>query len=178
MSSTITSITSRRRDYTWVRRAACADSPQPDLFYPSAGETAKNQAAKALCSACPVSDECLTEALETNDRHGIRAGLDQNERLALHKLNTNGRWEEDRVVAALHGRPVSLSRSERDSVGVVAAILDLDPRIWAPVLDIGRTRALTRLREARAQLEKQPFLLRREQRIAAQFNPEPAAVAA
>ncbi|MGK4581711.1 WhiB family transcriptional regulator [Kitasatospora sp. HPMI-4] len=177
MSSTIISITSRR-DHTWVRRAACADSTQSDLFYPSPDETAKNQAAKALCGGCPVSDQCLTEALETNDRYGIRAGLDENERLALHKLNTNGRWEEDRVIAALKGSPVSLSRAERDSVGVVAAILGLDPRIWAPALGIGRTRALTRLREARAQLEKQPFLLRREQRIAAQFNSEPAAVAA
>ncbi|MFJ7244504.1 WhiB family transcriptional regulator [Kitasatospora sp. NPDC098652] len=177
MSSTIISITSRR-DHAWARQAACAGSQQPDRFYPSPDETAKNQAAKALCASCPVSDECLTEALETNDRYGIRAGLDERERLVLHELNTNGRWEEERVVAALNGRPVHLSRHERNSVSVVAAILGLDPRIWAPVLGIGRTRALTRLREARAQLERQPFLLRREQRIASEFNPDLAAVAA
>ncbi|MEU9041494.1 MULTISPECIES: WhiB family transcriptional regulator [unclassified Kitasatospora] len=178
MSSTIASITNHRRDHTWVRRAACAGDAQPDRFYPTPDETAKTQAAKAICASCRVSDECLTEALETNDRCGIRGGITEGERLVLHKLNANGRWEEDRVVAALNGRPVGLSREERNSVSVVAAILGLDPQIWAPVLGIGRTRALTRLREARAQLEKQPFLLRREQRIAAEFNPDLAAVAA
>ncbi|MFD0279809.1 WhiB family transcriptional regulator [Kitasatospora sp. NPDC127111] len=177
MSST-TSIATRRRDFTWVQRAACAGTLAPDRFYPLPDQSEETQAAKAVCGSCPVSDECLTEALETNDRYGIRGGLVESERIVLHRLSTVGRWEEERVVAALNGRPVHLSRQERHSVSVIAAILDLDLRIWAPVLGIGRKRALTRLREARAQLEKRPFLLRREQRIAAAFSPEPTAVAA
>ncbi|MCG6497035.1 MULTISPECIES: WhiB family transcriptional regulator [unclassified Kitasatospora] len=175
--STITSIATRRRDNTWVQRAACAGTAAPDCFYPLPDQAEETEAAKALCAGCPVSEECLTEALETNDRYGIRGGLVESERIVLHRLG-KVRWEEERVVAALNGRPVSLSPQEKHSVSVVAAILDLDPRIWAPVLGIGRKRALTRLREARAQLEKQPFLLRREQRIAAAFSPEAAAVAA
>ncbi len=175
--STITSIATRRRDNTWVQRAACAGTAAPDRFYPLPDQADEVQAAKALCGGCPVSDECLTEALETNDRYGIRGGITESERLVLHRLGTV-RWEEERVLAALNGRPVNLSPQEKHSVSVVAAILDLDLRIWAPVLGIGRKRALTRLREARAQLEQQPFLLRREQRIAAAFTPATTAVAA
>ncbi|MGW2397130.1 WhiB family transcriptional regulator [Kitasatospora sp. NPDC001664] len=175
--STITSIATRR-DHTWVQRAACAGTGAPDSFYPLPDQAEETRAARALCGSCPVSDECLTEALETNDRYGIRGGLVESERIVLHRLSTVGRWEEDRVVAALNGRPVHLSRQEKYSVSVVAAILDLDLRIWAPVLGIGRKRALTRVREARAQLDAQPFLLRREQRIAAEFSPEATAVAA
>ncbi|WP_404868445.1 WhiB family transcriptional regulator [Kitasatospora griseola] len=176
--STITSIATRRRDNTWVQRAACAGTGAPDSFYPLPNQAEETRAAKALCGSCPVSDDCLTEALETNDRYGIRGGLVESERIVLHRLSTVGRWEEDRVVAALNGRPVHLSRQEKHSVCVVAAILDRDLRIWAPVLGIGRKRALTRVREARAQIEKQPFLLRREQRIAAAFTPVTTAVAA
>jgi hypothetical protein len=33
-------------------------------------------AARAICAACPVTTECLRDALDTRDHHGVRAGID------------------------------------------------------------------------------------------------------
>lgn len=66
----------------WRDRAACRDS-DPDLFFP-AGSTGpaleEIRAAKALCATCPVQDQCLAFALETNQDAGIWGGLSEDER--------------------------------------------------------------------------------------------------
>lgn len=64
--------------------------------------------ARHLCSACPVRQKCLDEALmtpERYDRHGIRAGLLPEERKALRLHlrmavpDTGTEWIGGRVVA-------------------------------------------------------------------------------
>ncbi|MFJ1795307.1 WhiB family transcriptional regulator [Kitasatospora griseola] len=163
-------LAGRRRDHSWATDAACAGTAQPDRFHPLPDESEETAAAKATCAACPVSQQCLEEALDLNDRWGIRGGLSEAERLVLHRRASVFRWEEQRIRDALAGRSVHLSRPERTSVVTVAAILELDVNTWAPVLGISRKYGLELLREARSNISTQPLTVRREQRIAASMT--------
>lgn len=163
-------LAGRRRDHGWATDAACAGAAHPDQFHPLPDETEETAAAKSVCASCPVSEQCLDEALDLNDRWGIRGGLSEGERLVLHRRAAVFRWEEQRVRDALAGRAVHLSRPERTSVVTIAAILDLDVNTWAPVLGITRKYGLERLREARSNISTQPLTVRREQRIAASMT--------
>lgn len=66
----------------WSTHAACRDSAVE--FFPDAGETASViRSAKAICETCPVVHECLAEALERHERHGVWGGLTEMERAAV-----------------------------------------------------------------------------------------------
>lgn len=71
----------------WRHRAACIGE-DPELFFPigSTG-TALEQvdAAKAVCGRCPVTDDCLEWALETNQDAGVWGGLSEDERRSLRR---------------------------------------------------------------------------------------------
>lgn len=78
----------------WLDHAACAGDPDLfDLFEVAAESYAKDSgpvvgAARAVCAECPVSDECLQDALESEDRDhqyrwGVRGGLTPRERAAV-----------------------------------------------------------------------------------------------
>jgi hypothetical protein len=68
----------------WRSRAACVGT-SPDLFFPTAESgvvyRAQVAAAKAVCSRCVVTAECLTFALERMP-YGIAGGLTAEERRA------------------------------------------------------------------------------------------------
>lgn len=64
-------------DRDWIDRALCAQT-DPEIFYPDKGGTTRP--AKAVCARCEVRAECLQEALDTGDEHGIRGGLSPRER--------------------------------------------------------------------------------------------------
>lgn len=73
-----TGTTSTRED--WRHRSACSGT-DPALWHAADGERANGSAprlaaARAICAACPVTTECLRDALDTRDRYGVRAGLD------------------------------------------------------------------------------------------------------
>lgn len=72
---------------TWPSRAACIEA-DPELFFPI-GETGpallQIAEAKQICSRCPVRQECLEWALETDQRAGIWGGLSEGERLSLRR---------------------------------------------------------------------------------------------
>jgi len=74
-------------DLTWRDRARCL-SAEPGLFFP-AGETglesAKIEAAKAVCRVCPVREDCLQFALETKQDDGIWGGTTEAERRRLRR---------------------------------------------------------------------------------------------
>lgn len=60
--------------------AACADE-DPDLFFPYERENQFDKGrrlttALAICDRCPLVKECLDEALRTDERIGVRAGMD------------------------------------------------------------------------------------------------------
>ena len=71
-------------DLEVLRDAAC----RPDdleLFYPEPDDQAAEQAAKAICAACPVKDACLEMALVTGDQHAILGGTTPAERVPIRR---------------------------------------------------------------------------------------------
>lgn len=105
-----------RGDQRWQNDAVCRSSDDnpvdPQWFFPEPDETDKIKAAKALCARCPVRRTCLDAALETGDIYGIRGGLTEDEREPLHAAAAH-RLDYSRVVAALAGRDVHLTKGER-----------------------------------------------------------------
>lgn len=63
----------------WRQDAACA-SPDvdPEIFFPERSGRARE--ARKICAGCPVKVECLTEALENREQHGIWGSLGRDER--------------------------------------------------------------------------------------------------
>lgn len=79
----------------WVSEAACGGIvdpySDPETFFPL-GEARKQRSyydasadARAVCARCPVTAECLTYALEHDQRHGIWGGYDEHERELLKR---------------------------------------------------------------------------------------------
>jgi WhiB family redox-sensing transcriptional regulator len=106
----------RLGDQRWQEKAACRPTEHhrvdPEIFFPTPAETGKITAAKALCTQCPVRQPCLDIALETGDTHGIRGGLTEEEREALHQDRV-ARIERTRIQEALAGHDIALTRAER-----------------------------------------------------------------
>ncbi|MFP5332104.1 MAG: WhiB family transcriptional regulator [Acidimicrobiia bacterium] len=71
----------------WREGAVCVAHPEVDFFTDDASQVAR---AKALCDACPVQDECLIFAIETNQPDGIWGGYTAKERVKLRR-----RWLEE-----------------------------------------------------------------------------------
>ena len=74
----------------WREAAACLDVPQDVTFFPDKEDVAAIAKAKAVCATCPVADECLTWAIESNQPAGIWGGHSPKERRALRR-----RWLEE-----------------------------------------------------------------------------------
>jgi len=77
----------------WRDLAECRDS-EPTLFFP-VGTTGpaidQIDAAIAICSTCPVQEDCLQYALETNQESGVWGGYAEDDRRRLRK-----RWLAER----------------------------------------------------------------------------------
>ena len=64
---------------TWHNRAACAGYSDPDAFVPHT--TSERQqlretiTARAICAGCPVSDQCLSDAIKERDFYTVRGGI-------------------------------------------------------------------------------------------------------
>ena len=78
----------------WRAEARCKDlvEPEPEIFYPPRDKALYKKTAdlaKAYCfgpngkTPCPVRTECLWEAVESDEQHGIWGGLSHRERNAL-----------------------------------------------------------------------------------------------
>jgi WhiB family redox-sensing transcriptional regulator len=118
----------REREEDWRDWASCAEVGW-EAFFPGAYQ--RFEAARRVCEGCPVAEECLADALETGDFHGIRGGLTGDERRELGVpvtrpfpvLCTSGRHFADRPLAgcsrceaeaAPQRRPV-LDRAAKDA---------------------------------------------------------------
>jgi hypothetical protein len=68
----------------WQDKAACK-SPDidPAIFFPERGEDQKE--VKAICSGCPVKEDCLDYALRNHERNGIWGGTSEKQRVALRR---------------------------------------------------------------------------------------------
>ena len=61
----------------WQDSAACIGADTA-IFFPESGDPVSP--AKALCRACPVREQCLADALERGEVHGVWGGLSVKER--------------------------------------------------------------------------------------------------
>lgn len=70
---------------TWRDEAACKDDGE-GLFFPEGdSDLGRIAAAKAICASCPVQDECLAYAIETNQPEGIWGGHTPRERRRIRR---------------------------------------------------------------------------------------------
>jgi WhiB family redox-sensing transcriptional regulator len=73
----------------WRDAAACREV-DPDLFFPTPGDTRGTNAAKSICLTCPVRRTCLINALAEeggkakDNRFGIRGGKTHGQRYAMY----------------------------------------------------------------------------------------------
>ena len=67
----------------WRDRAACKDDPTPDLWFVPPGDRHGIAAAKAICRRCPVTAECLAEAMANPSIVGVWGGTTERERAKL-----------------------------------------------------------------------------------------------
>ena len=75
-----------KRD-AWRDDALCRNHPLL-TFFPEVGQRAKP--ALEICGLCPVRNECLADALECGDEHGIRGGMTAGAR-RVHRTNIERR---------------------------------------------------------------------------------------
>lgn len=76
----------------WIFQGACKDYAPDDFFPERASPDRSTQVAwvKQVCfHQCPVRQQCLRDALERDDRHGMWGGLTYRERRNL--LRRQGR---------------------------------------------------------------------------------------
>lgn len=67
----------------WMDDALCAQT-DPEAFFPEKGGSTKP--AKNICAGCTVAAECLTYALDHNERFGIWGGVSERDRRKLATL--------------------------------------------------------------------------------------------
>ena len=71
---------------TWQDRGLCAQA-DPEAFFPEKGGSTRE--AKAVCSRCPVTAECLEYALAHDERFGIWGGMSERERRAENRRRSD-----------------------------------------------------------------------------------------
>ncbi len=74
--------------WEWQFQGACRQA-DPDLFFHPEGErgprkAARDAAAKAVCSSCPVLAQCREHALAVREPYGVWGGLTEDEREAIY----------------------------------------------------------------------------------------------
>ncbi|MET7982110.1 MULTISPECIES: WhiB family transcriptional regulator [unclassified Streptomyces] len=77
----------------WREGASCR-TVDPDLFFPigSTGPAVLQiQEAKAVCTGCPVREQCLSWALDTGQTVGVWGGTSEAERRALARRRSRRR---------------------------------------------------------------------------------------
>lgn len=70
----------------WRGRAACIGH-DPELWFPSPGDSRRAEEARAICAGCPVRAECLADVLAApmpgGRSYGIWGGLSEKQRRGL-----------------------------------------------------------------------------------------------
>jgi len=97
-------------DHAWRNDAACLDE-DPELFFPE-GESERYQrqieSALEVCATCPVVDECLSYALEADQRTGIWGGTtaEQRRRIRLGATRASSGRGRRSAIASVPGSGV------------------------------------------------------------------------
>jgi WhiB family redox-sensing transcriptional regulator len=74
--------------WEWQYQGACRQTGDEVFFHPE-GERGSNrrrrdQAAKAVCSGCPVIEQCREHALSVREPYGVWGGLTEDDREAVY----------------------------------------------------------------------------------------------
>jgi WhiB family redox-sensing transcriptional regulator len=70
---------------SWVDRAACANSDDPDLWFPEHESQEALAAARDVCGSCEVARLCLKWALDNRIEFGIWGGAGKKMRAHILK---------------------------------------------------------------------------------------------
>ena len=74
-------------NWDWQQSGACQELPSDMFFHPDGerGPRRRNRenAAKAICSRCPVIEACRKHALAVQEPYGIWGGLSEDDRVAI-----------------------------------------------------------------------------------------------
>lgn len=74
----------------WMEDAACAQpGVNPDWFFVESGRSWEAEMAQTLCRACPVQQQCLTYAVDTDQRWGRWGATHKTDIKKLAKQRTN-----------------------------------------------------------------------------------------
>lgn len=65
---------------SWHASALCAQSGDPDIWFPGPKDQVTAALARRICSMCPFTAPCLLDGLAAGDVRGIRAGMSARER--------------------------------------------------------------------------------------------------
>ncbi|WP_039631344.1 WhiB family transcriptional regulator [Streptomyces sp. 769] len=137
-------------DHSWHARGLCHGMDPADadeLFFHTPRDHEAIAEAKRTCAACPVKKDCFNYAVDNEIRYGIWGGLTAKERQSwLAKLSK--RLDYSRVRAALQGRDVHLSTSERSTFIHHARLRGWSPERVAYLLDADRDWIRDLMREA------------------------------
>lgn len=75
----------------WQESAACI-SDDPEILKSFYGETEEEiNRAKSICASCPVRFECLTTALDSEERFGVWGGSDESTRRWANSIDQYGK---------------------------------------------------------------------------------------
>lgn len=69
---------------SWQSKGLCRDLPDDDFFL-NGDDYAGLKRAKAICAQCPVQNECLDFAVESNQSLGVWGGASPNERRQIRR---------------------------------------------------------------------------------------------
>jgi WhiB family transcriptional regulator, redox-sensing transcriptional regulator len=74
-------------EWDWQMAALCRGMDPGIFFHPSNERGEKREqrenAAKKICSSCPVSAQCLQHAIKVREAYGVWGGLGERERIDL-----------------------------------------------------------------------------------------------
>lgn len=103
--------------------ARCAESDNPDLWFPDSREERKRDIpqAKKLCGDCVHRIECLEFALEHDLREGVWGGHTERERFLLAPRRKNGNKDQQSGARAYRMRRAGKSNEE------IGRILNIQP---------------------------------------------------
>jgi WhiB family transcriptional regulator, redox-sensing transcriptional regulator len=77
----------RHGDWDWQMRAACRGTDTSTFYHPEnergPSRMKREMRAKAVCSGCPVIENCLRWALAAREPYGVWGGLSAEEREAM-----------------------------------------------------------------------------------------------
>lgn len=82
----------REGDWEWQAAAACRGSDTSNFYHPEnergPSRVRREMRAKAVCSTCPVINNCLRWALAAREPYGVWGGLSTEEREAMLTLQS------------------------------------------------------------------------------------------